>query len=558
MATTNDMAVRAEGRADHSPATVQEPPAPENPAPPPAKPFAVAAAYVAAAALLIGTQGLGMNFVAANTSQIQGAFGATQLEINWLIAAYMAPNVSLTLILTKVRTQFGLRRFAEIGICIFVTASLLHLLAHDLHSAIGVRFLAGMAASPISTLGFLYMLEAFPPARKMSWGLSLALTCSAVTPTMARLISPVLLDIGQWQGLYMMAIGLALISLAVIFYLPLTPIPHAKVLQRLDFISYPLIAIGFGLLAVILVMGRLVWWLEAPWVGWCLALAILSLGLAVAIEINRETPLLNVRWLMSREMLHITAVLLVFRIVLSEQTSGALALFQNLGLLNEQSRGLYVVILLASLCGGLLCGATLKPERVPLLHGVALLCICAGAAMDSQATNLTRPDNMYLSQALIAFGGALFLPPAMLTGLMAALRQGPTFITSFIVVFLFTQSLGGLIGSAFFGSFVTLREKFHSSLLVEHLSLSDPAVAERLRQLSAVYGKLLTDGRLLNAEGVALFAQQASREANILAYNDAFLLIAVLAGTAFGGLIIHLLYARLRSARFFSRPAEAL
>jgi len=278
----------------------------------------------------------------------------------------------------------------------------------------------------------------------------------------------------------------------------------------------------------------------------------------VAIEINRETPLLNVRWLMSREMLHITTVLLVFRIVLSEQTSGALALFQNLGLLNEQSRGLYVVILLASLCGGLLCGATLKPERVPLLHGVALLCICAGAAMDSQATNLTRPDNMYLSQALIAFGGALFLPPAMLTGLMAALRQGPAFITSFIVVFLFTQSLGGLIGSAFFGSFVTLREKFHSSLLVEHFSLSDPAVAERVRQLSAVYGKLLTDGRLLNAEGVALFAQQASREANILAYNDAFLLIAVLAGAALGGLIIHLLYARLRSARFFLRPAEAL
>jgi hypothetical protein len=217
-----------------------------------------------------------------------------------------------------------------------------------------------------------------------------------------------------------------------------------------------------------------------------------------------------------------------------------------------------VVILLASLCGGLLCGATLKPERVPLLHGVALLCICAGAAMDSQATNLTRPDNMYLSQALIAFGGALFLPPAMLTGLMAALRQGPTFITSFIVVFLFTQSLGGLIGSAFFGSFVTLREKFHSSLLVEHFLLSDPAVAERLRQLSAVYGKLLTDGRLLNAEGVALFAQQASREANILAYNDAFLLIAVLAGAALGGLIIHLLYARLRSAKFFLRPAEAL
>ncbi|WP_159994218.1 MFS transporter [Roseomonas sp. 18066] len=502
---------------------------------------------IAASALLWTTQGLGMNLVAANTTQIQGALGATLNETNWLIAAYMAPNVSLTILLTKIRTQIGLRRFAEISLGVFVAAALLHLLVYDLGSAVAVRFLAGCAASPISSLAFLYMLDAFGPARKMSWGLSLALTLSSAMPTLARLISPPLLDIEQWHGLSVLEVGLALMALATAWLLPLTPVPRAKVLHWLDFVSYPLVAAGFGLLAVVLALGRLYWWFEAPWIGVCLALALLCIALAVAIELTREAPLMNFRWLGSPEIIHLTLTLLLFRIVLSEQTSGAYGLFQTLGLLNEQSATLYAVILAASVIGGLLCGALLKPTRVASLHAVALGCIALGAFMDSQATSLTRPGNMLLSQALIAFGGALFLPPATLDGLTRTMRQGPTYITSFLTVFLFTQSLGGLLGSALFGTFVTLREKFHSSQIVEQIVLTNPQVAERVRQLAGAYGHVLTDSRLLNAEGLALLAQTATREANVLAYNDAFLLVAVIASLALLALFLHTAFGHWRA-----------
>src|SRR5262249_20871751 len=138
-----------------------------------------------------------------------------------------------------------------------------------------------------------------------------------------------------------------------------------------------------------------------------------------------------------------------------------------------------------------------------------------------------------------------FLPPAMLAGMTKTLKQGQTYITSFIVVFLFTQSIGGLVGSAFFGTFIIVREKFHSSQLVEQVVLTNPLVAERVRQLGATYGRVLTDPQLLNAEGVALLSQLATREANVLAYNDAFLLIAAIATAAFVGLVLHSASARL-------------
>lgn len=515
---------------------VEVPAAPVAPVPP-TKPFLLSAAFVCASLLMWITQGFGMNMVAANIPQLQGGLGATTAETTWLMAAYMAPNVSLTLFLMKIRTQYGLRRFTEIGLLTFVVVTSLHWFIHDLNSALIVRFFSGAAASPMSTLGFFYMLEAFPPSKKMSWGLCLALTCTTVGAPLARIVSPILLDLGLWPQLYMLEIGLALICFATVYTLKLTPIPHQKVLEKLDFISYPLIAIGFGLLAMMLVVGRIYWWLEAPWIGVCLAIAFASLALAAAIEFNRKNPLINIRWLTSRQTLTFAGMLLVFRLVLSEQTAGATGMFQAMGIYNDQSSGLYWVLIIASFMGGITCAMVIRPGREAYIYTVALLLIIAGAFMDGHANNLTRPEMMYLSQGMISFGGALFLPPAMAAGLTSALKNGPAFITSFIVVFIFTQSVGGLFGSAVFGTFVTWRQQFHLRALYDQFVPTDPLIAQRIAQLSASTSKVITDPVYVQAEGVALLSQQAVKEATILAYNDLFLMVAALATTALAILI---------------------
>ena len=514
------------------------PQAPPAPPLPPAKPFLLSAAFVCASLLMWITQGIGLNMVAVNIPQLQGGLGATTAETTWLLAAYMAPNVSLTLFLMKIRTQYGLRLFTELGLLAFVLVTSLHWFIHDLNSALIVRFFSGAAASPMSTLGFFYMLEAFPPSKKMSWGLCLALTCTTIGAPLARIISPSLLGIGLWPQLYMLEIGLALMCFATVYTLKLTPIPHQKVLEKLDFISYPLIALGFGLLAMMLVVGRLYWWLEAPWIGVCLAVAFGALALAAAIEFNRENPLLNVRWLTSRQTLTFAGMLLVFRLVLSEQTAGATGMFQALGIYNEQSTGLYWVLIASSVMGGIICAMVIRPGREAYIYTVALLLIMSGAFMDGHANNLTRPEMMYLSQAMISFGGALFLPPAMAAGLVSALKNGPTYITSFIVVFIFTQSVGGLFGSAVFGSFVTWRQQHHMRALYDQIVMTDPLVAQRIAQLSASVSKVITDPVYVNAEGAALLGQQIVKEATVLSYNDLFLLVSAIAAMTLAILII--------------------
>lgn len=519
------------------------------PVAPHAKPLWLAAIYVASGLLLFITQGLGMNIVNANLYQLQGEFSATVVEAAWLSAAYMAPYATLSIALFKVRTQYGLRPFAEWSILIFVLVSALNLFVDDLHSALVVRFISGCAAAPISTLGFLYVLEAFPLHRKLNQGLNVALMGTLLAAPIARMISPSLLDIDGWHALYTLEVGLALISMAIIFALPVTAPPRAKVIERVDILSYLLMATGIGCLAVFLTLGRLYWWFETWWLGVLLASSICFLSMTALIESRRANPMLDFGWIFSRANLHMAAVLLVFRAVSSEQSSTAVSFFQQIGLLNDQQFMLWTFVLLASVGGALFCMGLMSSRYVQLAHVIALALIAVGAYLDSQASNLTRPEQMYLSQSMIAFGAAMFLPPVMAKGFAGALQKGPTYILNFIVIFLFTQITGALLTTAVLGSFVTIREKFHSNILVENILLTRPEVAQRVSQLSAAYRKVITDPTILNAEGRTLLSQQVTREAYVLAYNDTFLLISVFTTMALVVLLVHLAWNRLRTAR---------
>nr|WP_197980125.1 MULTISPECIES: MFS transporter [unclassified Rhizobium] len=502
--------------------------------------------YVAAGLSFFVTQGMGMNIVMANIYQLQGEFSATVAEVAWLSAAYMAPYATFSIALFKVRQQYGLRPFAEISIICFVLASLLNLFVTDIHSAIVVRFVSGMAAAPLSSLGFLYILEAFPAQRKLTLGLSIALTGTLLSSPLARIVSPDLLDIGGWQALYTMEVGLALAVLPIIYLLPLTAPPRVKVIERVDILSYLLFAGGLGCLAVFLTLGRFYWWFETWWLGVLLATSIGLLALMVMIELPRKNPMLDLRWIFSRTNLHLIAVLLIYRAVSSEQSSTAVSLYQQLGLLNEQTTELYALIILATVLGGAFCALLMLTKYVDTAHVIALALIAAGAFMDSGLTNVVRPEQMYLSQAMIAFGAAMFLPPVMAKGFGAALAKGPPYLVNFITIFLFTQITGSMLTTGILGSFVTLREKFHSNILVESILLQNPQVVQRITQLSGAYAHVITDPALLKAEGLSLLGQQVTREAYILAYNDTFLLISVCAAAALVMLLLHLAWLRIK------------
>ena len=530
--------------------TVEDPPAApgpaaapgprQPPAPNPPLPMRQAIPYMLASVIIALSQGLSQGFLSVNLNQVAGDLGVTQTEASWLMAAYMIPRGAMPLALIKIRTQFGLRRFAEVGILAYVLVAFASIWVTDLRSAIVLQVLSGAASSSLTTLGFLYMLEPLAPQWKMRLGMPLVMVFVTVGPTLARIISPELIGDGGLMPIHLMTLGMALICLVLVYRLPLRPVPHMKVIERVDFLSFPLLAFGIAGMTISFVMGPIHYWDDAPWIGWLLAASAASIGLSIMIELNRAQPIIDVRWLLSPTMLHLSATLFLFRLLLSEQSTGAPRMFQVLGLGNEQMQGLFVIILLANVMGGLACIAWIKPERVPAFHLVALIMIAVGAFMDSHATVLTRPHEMFISQALIGFAALLFLPTAIMRGLMAALAKGPQYLLSFVIIFVATQSIGGIAGSGLFTTIINNRQAFHTRILSEGMAATDPlttqAIAARMGTLAGQIG----DQAALRGQAVSMIAQDISAQAFVMAYNDAYFLTALAAALAALALVLHL------------------
>ena len=383
----------------------------------------------------------------------------------------------------------------------FLCCCAAHLAVDNYESTLFVRAVAGMAAAGLSSCGILYLIQAFPAAHRLK-GLILGIGASSFAIPMARLFSPQLIQMSEWRGFYIFELGLSLVCLAAVMNLRMPPSQHLRTFERLDFLTFALFAPGVACLTVVLGLGRVVWWTQAPWLGWCLIGAIVLLTAALAIEHNRKNPLINTRWLAGPDIIRLGLSILLVRMVLSEQTSGAVGFLQVMGLTNDQFHGLFFVILAATAAGTAVSAFTLNMEKLNKPIAIALGLIAIGAFIDSHSTVLTRPAQLYFSQALIAFASAMFIGPALMIGISRVIQQGKQNLISFIVMFSVLQNVGGLAGSALTGSLQIVREKFHSNQLAADITSLDPQVVLRLRQLSGAYSSTITDPALLNAEGI--------------------------------------------------------
>lgn len=473
------------------------------------------------------TGGLSNALVTANLLNLQGTLGAYAWEMAWLPAAYVMTNVSANLLLVKFRQQYGLRLFTEIFLVLYALIAFAHLFVNDLGSAIAVRAAHGMVGAALSTLGLYYMIQAFPASMRLK-AVVIGLGLSQLALPLARIFSTELLQFGEWRGLYLFELGLAILALACVLVLKLPPSDRIKVFEKLDFVTFALFAGGAACLAAVLSLGRYLWWTETPWLGVALAMAIVLLIAAAAIEHYRRNPLINTRWLASGTMLRLALSILLIRVVLSEQSIGPVGFMQVVGLSNDEMHGLYRWVLVGCLAGIAASALTIRPQHTAhhLMFAVAL--IATGAFMDAHSNNLTRPEQMYLSQFLLAFGSTFFIGPAMITGIGSILSQ-PGNLISFVVLFGMTQNMGGLLGSSLLGTFQVLREKFHANQLAEHITLLDPQVVARVQAASGAYAHSIGDPALRNAQGLRALAGTVTREANILAYNDVFWAVGWLA-----------------------------
>ena len=490
----------------------------------------------------------------ANLTQIQGQLGLTPAEGGWISVSYNMTNACITVLLYKIRQQFGMSLFSKITLSFLLAATSLqwlissHLLdtpnisIEPYYLEIVARGLSGMVASGMTVLGLFYCLQGMPPVKRTS-GLILGFGLVQFGIPLSRVISPYLAIDGQLENLFLFQFGLALICFGLINILELPPGNTEKVFEKLDFVSFGFFASGLAALAVVLVQGRILWW-TTPWLVYPLMIAIVGISIALWIETHRKNPMLQVRWMRSRNIIAFMVTGAVMRILLSEQNVGAAGLLANLGYGNDQLVTFYAVIIAASALALIISifSTNAMDLRRPVIFAVALIAL--GSWMDVGVSINSAPYTFYLSQFLIAFAAVYFMGPLVFEGFLRAIGSGPAYIISFSVIFGISQTVGGLAGAAAIQAFTTIRTQMHYADMVSSLNLGDPAFSAQVAGTRNVLSNQTTDAAQANIGAVSQVLQGIQRQATVAAYSDLFFLMACLATAVTIILLLNYLYNR--------------
>ena len=348
-----------------------------------------------------------------------------------------------------------------------------------------------------------------------------------------------------------------LICFALINILELPPGNTEKVFEKLDFLSFAFFASGLAALAVFLVQGRIQWW-TTPWLSYPLIIAVVTISIALWIETHRKNPMLQVRWMRSRNIIAFTITGAVMRILLSEQNVGAAGLLANLSYGNDQLITFYAVILAASVLALVISifRTNAMDLRRPVIFAVTLIAV--GAWLDTDISLNSAPYMFYVSQFMIAFAAVYFMGPMVFEGMFRAIANGPAYIISFSVIFSISQTIGGLAGAAAIQAFTTIRTQMHYADMVSSFNLGNPALMAQVADAGRILSTQITDANQANVAAMGQVLQSIQRQATVAAYADLFFLMATIASITTLILLLNYLYHRYHKRNPLAKELAAI
>lgn len=457
------------------------------------------------------------NLIIAYIDYLQGDFGFTPTQGACVTAAYYMGNVWTTIMLFRFRQQFGLKVFFT---CIFVVmlfSQILELMFSNFWIVVFARFISGVVGGGISVLTIFYAIQMLPMSKKyllFPTSIGLAQIGSVLAHFIVAYFS--MNDYPHLMNCF--EIGFCLIAFCTFLLIELPPSHTAKAFFPEDFTAIFFI-VGTALCCLIFSVGNIVWWhYEA--IGYGLCVAIACFGLFFIAEFFKKRPFVHLQFLANFQLIELSLAAAFVRMCLAEQSTGATMLFRKvLGFSDYQLMGYYGILTLSATLGGLLCLMIYNYERS---HGMILFAaalIPLGSFLSMNLSIDMLPSHVYLGQALIAFASVFFMGPLIVNGIVLGFARGTNYVITFAVVFTFSQGVFGLFGSALVGYFVQYQTTQNAQYILNH-NITNP---------------------LFSAD----YADEVSKHAGVLAYEDLFFTIGVIGSVIFIILAVRYVYFKL-------------
>lgn len=478
---------------------------------------------------------LDIQITSSSLRDIQGTLGASVEEGSWISSSYLIAEI-VTIPLTGWLSQvFGARLYVIVNTILFIIFSLLCGTAQDLPSMIIFRAAQGFTGGTLIPMSFSIILSMLPPSKRPV-GLALFSVTAVFAPSIGPAVGGFLTENFGWQSAFYLNLIPGAIMLALLAYsLPKVPM-RFDLLKKNDIPGIISMAIGLSCLTYTLEEGQRKDWLGSEIIQTTAVLAIVFMLFFVIRELTAKYPLVNLKLLARRNF----GIGSFANTALGVALYGAVYLLPlYLGTIQGYNAWQIGQVMIWS---GLpqLAIIPFVPKIMSKVDPRLMLCLGlvlfgVSCLMNSFMDHNYANDQFILSCVIRAFGQPLIMIPlSMLT--TAGIEKEQTGSAS--AMFNMMRNLGGSVGIAIASTLLIQREQFHSFRLTEQLSSTNLGLQQ---WLTATAQNLQLKGVALdnaNAQSLQLLSQKVRTEAYVLAFNDVFLVFAIILFIAAGASLL--------------------
>ena len=467
----------------------------------------------------------------ANVSlpHIAGSLSASMDESTWMLTSYLVANAIILPMGGWFSMLVGRKRFYMICVAIFTISSFLCGIAPSLGALIFFRVLQGIGGGALQPISQAILVESFPREKQ---GIAMAVYGMGVVvaPVVGPTLGGWITDNYSWRWIFFINIPVGILSLVLTALLIFDP-PFLKRKSlgngfKIDYMGFGLLALGLGALEVVLDEGQ-----KEDWFGshFIVTFAIVTLVCLVAVvfwELRQKEPIIDFRILKDRNYALATLSMLVLGFVLYASTALMPLFLQTLlgytammsGLVLSPG-GLVMVVCLP------VVGIMVRKYQPRWLVIFGVVVTSLGLFRMAKFTLGIDYNTAVTSRMVQSFGLAFLFVPISATAFAFIPKERTSYATG---LFNLARNIGGSSGIATATTLLARRAQFHQSVMVAHLTPFDWRYRESVAGAAAILRTAGSSASDANLQAHGMIYGTMVRQANMLAFADAFWVMGVL------------------------------
>ncbi len=282
--------------AHNNPASPSEPHPPATPVAPSQQNPAHINPWIIAIAVMLSTfmEVLDTTVVNVSLPHIAGSLSATVDEATWTLTSYLVSNAIILPLTGWLSNYFGRKRMLMMSVTGFTISSFLCGLAPSLPFLIVCRVVQGACGGGLQPISQAVLLESFPPQDRGKamgfWGLGIV-----VAPLLGPVLGGWLTDIYSWRWVFYINVPIGIASIIMTRLFIFDPHYIKRASSRIDYWGIGMLAVGIGLLQVVLDKGQEKDWWATTWITAVAISAAVALIAFMVRELIIDHPVVQLR-----------------------------------------------------------------------------------------------------------------------------------------------------------------------------------------------------------------------------------------------------------------------